>query len=419
MRPTGQGGRIDDDPDAVDYRCGQSRETTAGAVRVGLVADLLEEQWPSMDLVAAMIARHVSVERDGVELSVLRAPFRRRIGWLQPWRNGREATRDRVLNRFWDYPRWLKHRARDYDVLHIVDHSYAQLVQVLPAERTVVTCHDIDAFRQLLPLGRHERGGLPLWLARRVLAGLRAAARVACDSTATRDDLVSHGLVAPERLVVIPNGVDPVLVADTRPAATEQVEELLGAAAGGLCLFHVGSTVARKRIDWLLEIVAAVRLRRPDVWLVRAGGPLTAEQRLQAARLGLTDRLIELPFLDGPVLGAAYRRATLVLQPSEREGFGLPVVESLASGTPVVASDLPVMREVGGDSVEYAPPGQIAGWADRIAALLQERDREPNAWLQRQARGRARAQLFTWAESARRLVQVYRSLAETGPGDRS
>src|SRR5262249_58441189 len=95
---------------------------------------------------------------------------------------------DRLLNRFWDYPRLLGRLARrgGFDLFHLVDHSYAQLVLALPPGRVVVTCHDLDAFRCLLEPGREPR---PAWfraMARRTLGGLRRAAFIACDSEATR-----------------------------------------------------------------------------------------------------------------------------------------------------------------------------------------------------------------------------------------
>src|SRR5204863_273063 len=83
------------------------------------------------------------------------------------------------------------------------------------------------------------------------------------------------------------------------------------------------------------------------------------QQRLSRT-LGLADHLVCLDDVDEPTLAALYRRAAIVLQPSEREGFGLPLIEAMACGTPVVASDLAALREVGGDAVRYCPVGEAA-----------------------------------------------------------
>ena len=106
-------------------------------LRVALVADLLEERWPSMNLVAEELFSHLKTP-----------PFEHRISveFLRPALKNRGRGIGRFVNRFWDYPRWLRRKANAFDVFHIIDHSYAHLVHVLPAARTVVTCHDVDAF---------------------------------------------------------------------------------------------------------------------------------------------------------------------------------------------------------------------------------------------------------------------------------
>ncbi len=97
--------------------------------------------------------------------------------------------------------------AGDYDVFHVVDHSYSQLVHRLPAARTVVTCHDLDTFRSILDPRSEPRPALFRAMTRHILAGLQRAARVTCDTAAVRDELVARGLVPAERIVVAPIGV--------------------------------------------------------------------------------------------------------------------------------------------------------------------------------------------------------------------
>jgi glycosyltransferase involved in cell wall biosynthesis len=180
-------------------------------------------------------------------------------------------------------------------------------------------------------------------------------------------------------------------------------------------LLHVGSTIPRKRIDVLLEVFAAVRAVRADARLIRVGGPFTAEQRALARRLGVLDAVVVLPHLDRATLGAVYRRAALALLTSEREGFGLPIVESLACGTPVVASDIPVLREVGGPAVSFCEVGDVAGWRRIVLALLEEREQATAAWQARCAAGASRAAEFSWGAYASRLLEVYRIVAGVSP----
>lgn len=378
------------------------RSVDARPVRVAVIADLLTERWPSMDLVADMLAVHAERTASGVETALVRPAFGR----------ARQSTAERIVHRFWSYPRWVR-RMAPADVYHVVDHSYAHLVAELPADRTVVTCHDTDAFRALVTSGRSE-SNLPRTLVRRVFTGLRRAAAVVCVSEVTRQELVALDLVPADRTLVVPNGVHPSCT-PVGDSATDAVARALTGDQGGADLLHVGSTIPRKRIDTLLEVVAEVRKSRPDVRLWRVGGAFTPEQARQVRTLGLESHITVLPFVSRPVLAALYRRAALVLLPSAREGFGLPVIEALACGTPIVCSDLPVLREVGGAAAEYAPVGDPVAWAARVSALLDERAGRPETWMARRSSGLSHAAGFTWARAAEAMARVYAGVA---PGAR-
>lgn len=119
--------------------------------RVAIICDYREEGWPSMDLVGDMLFQHL--ESFPVQASRICPPMPRR---LSRW-NGVLWNADRFLGRFWDYPRLLRGSRERYDVYHVVDHSYAHLVHELPAERTVITCHDLDTFECLLEPGGSGR----------------------------------------------------------------------------------------------------------------------------------------------------------------------------------------------------------------------------------------------------------------------
>jgi glycosyltransferase involved in cell wall biosynthesis len=387
---------------------------------VGIVCDLAEENWPSMDLVAEMLLQHLAAGRDtGFAATKLQppAPAGVRAATALPRWSLRGLMR--MAKRYWLYPRWLKSRNNDFDLFHIVDHSYAHLVHALPAERTIVTCHDIDAFRCILGQGS-DGSRLPRTFVQHVAAGLRKAAVVACVSEATRRELIDAALVLPERLVVVANGVLPECTTEPDPVADAEATRRLGPAGSEtIDLLHVGSTIPRKRIDVLLEVFAAVHAQLPQTRLVRIGGPFTAAQRQLANTLGISPHVLVLPFLERRVLSAVYRRAALVLQPSEREGFGLPVVEAMACGTVVVATDLPVLREVGGDAGIYCGLADVGAWRDTVVALLEERSSDPRAWGLRVDRGLAQAKRFTWEANARQMCIIYRELlASVGPAAR-
>ncbi len=380
------------------------------SARLAIVCDLLEENWPSMDLVAEMLLTTLQrSEAPGIRASRVRPDMIRRFSRVRPFRHVRLAVNaDRFLNRFWDYPRSLGGLSRAYDLFHIVDHSYAHLVHVLPPQRTIVTCHDLDAFRSLIEPGGDTRRFLYKTMAARILSGLRKAAHVTCVSAATRDELLRYGLVPPDRLSVIANGVHPVFSVGPDPKADAEAARLLGPASHTPAdLLHVGSTIPRKGIELLLRLFAEVRTQYPEARLVRVGGQFTRNQERLATDLEISDATVVLPMVSREVLAAVYRRAALVLLPSRREGFGLPVLEALACHTPVVASDLSVIHEVAGDVVEYCRPDVVADWTRVIARLLQERAAQPAVWQARRRAGRARADRFDWTKQTTHMVEMY------------
>lgn len=366
-----------------------------------------------MDLTAAMVLDHLAAAHASeVAATRICPPFRRR--WTRLPIVGRRpvaGNADRLWNRFGDYPRALAAIVGrgEHDVYHLVDHSYSQLVHALPAGKAVVTCHDLDTFRCLLEPRAEPR---PPWfraMTRRVLDGFQAAAAVACNSATTREAVLSRRLLPDDRLSVVPMGVHPAFSPEPSPAADAEAAQLLG-APGAPELLHVGTSIPRKRIDVLLRVFAEVRRSVPAARLVKVGGPLPTGQERLARDLGLSDSLVLLPFLPREVLSAVYRRASVVLLPSEAEGFGLPAAEALACGTPLLASDLPALREVAGAAAVYRPVGDVPAWAEAVLSILHSRRTSPALLDARRASGLARAPLFSWPAHAARLVEIYREV---------
>jgi glycosyltransferase involved in cell wall biosynthesis len=374
-------------------------------LRVAILADYLEEGWPSMDLVAEMLLDRLSREHAAtIDVTLIRPQLRRRLSRLSTERLAFGI--DRVAGRLWDYPRFAAALKARFDLFHVVDHSYAQLVHELPAERTIVTCHDLDTFRSILEPERERRSAPFRAMTRRILSGLRKAGHVVCDTEATRASLIAKARFAESKTSVVHNGLHPSFTPAHEAPADREAARLLGSRSTHTDILHVGSAIARKRIDVLIRIIA--ELGHPTR-LVRVGGPFTADQAALARDLGV--QVVVLPFVDRATLAAVYRRCALMVMPSEREGFGLPLLESLACGTPVVASDIPALREVGGDAVTYCAVGNIDAWAAAIAALLEERDRRSDDWAARQHCGIQRADAFSWSKYAREIAALYDEVA--------
>jgi len=366
--------------------------------RVAVVCDFPEENWHSMDLVGNMLfdqlRQHTTIVTERVRPAM-------GFSGVCPRKSAR------LLGRFVQYPRLLSKIVSNFDLFHIVDHSYAHLVHSLPRERVIVTCHDLDAFNCLLQPEREPRSFAFRAMTRRVLSGLQASVHVTCDTAATRDNILEHQLLPAERLSVVHNGVHPSLSSHPDPFADREIAAKIGRAPGSCPeLLHVGSTIPRKRIDVLLRVFAEVRDRMPGLRLIRVGTPLTSQQESLAASLGVRKYIDCLERLDTRLLAACYRRASVLLQTSDSEGFGLPVIEALACGTSVIASNIASLREVGGDAADYCSVGNVGEWTNTVLGVLSFDKKEPA----RYSSAVKQASRFTWVNYADQMLAIYRQV---------
>jgi glycosyltransferase involved in cell wall biosynthesis len=325
-------------------------------------------------------------------------------------RSSRAFNIDRLLNRFWFYPIYLGKLRDEFDLFHVVDHSYGHLVNALRRAKTVVSCHDLDSFRCILEPQQERRPFLFRAMTRQILKGLQRANVVVCDSRWTRNEIVRYDLLPAERLKVVPAAIAPEFSQTSNAEADRTVDKLLGDIVAHPLLLHVGSTIPRKRIDVLLKVFAGIHRELPNTRLIRVGGPFNREQIALLKSLSIQDLVLQLEGLPRDVLAAVYRRARLLLLPSEREGFGLPLVEAMACGTPVLASDLPVLREIGGDAVEYCAVGDIAQWTDRARSLLISSDHDSTGSSVRRRRSIEIASHLACSTYAEKILNIYTEL---------
>jgi glycosyltransferase involved in cell wall biosynthesis len=223
--------------------------------------------------------------------------------------------------------------------------------------------------------------------------------------------VLAYRLVPEHRTAIVANGVHPACSPLPDPQADAQAAWLLGSLnPDRIELLHVGSTIPRKRVDLLLRVFGSLRRSFPNAHLVQAGGKLTAPQEELVHALQLDGSVSVLPFVNPGVLAAVYRRAALLLVTSETEGFGLPVIEAMACGTPVIATDHPSLREAGGRAADYCPNDDVGAWTTAVAHLINERSTRPERWSVRKMMGVKQAANFNWADNAEKTAKLYKQL---------
>jgi glycosyltransferase involved in cell wall biosynthesis len=376
-----------------------------GPLEIAVILDSPDEVWPSMDLVGEMLVEQWRRAPSDVIARELSLPIPRMVRRFAA--DGRLAFNlDRALTRYLAYPiRAAMLRASQF--FHVADHSYAHIVRVLPGARTGVYCHDIDAFRAVLAPKTIEPSKSSLWhraLARTLLGGLRSAAVIFYSTRSVGDALEAHGFASTSRLVHAPYGVSDEFTPS--PQSNDRADDVLASLGGRPFVLHVGSSARRKRLDVLFETFARLRAIRPELRLVQQGAVLSEDQRTHIGRLRIADAILQPAKVDRNTLAGLYRRASVVLATSDAEGFGFPVLEALACGAIVVASDIAPFIEVGGDAAVYAPVGNVEAWSAAAASIL-----DGSAILPPKERRVERAARFTWHMHAQTILDAYRDLA--------
>jgi glycosyltransferase involved in cell wall biosynthesis len=287
-------------------------------------------------------------------------------------------ARSQILRMTWSLPRKL--RRLQAALAHF-------LYAVPPGLRgpAVVTVHDLSFEHLPDVMGFRDRTLFRTQVPRAV----RRAARVLTGSRQTKRDLVERYGVPEERIVVTPYGIDPAFRPD-------------GPRSEGDYALFVGAIQPRKDPVAAVEALALLgndlqlRLVGPE----KHGGGAVREA---VRRLGLEDRVSFVGHVDREELAALYRGAACLVFPSRYEGFGLPVLEAMASGVPVVASNAGALPEVAGEAALLVEPGDPAALAAGIESALADRERLVAAGL-------AHVRRYSWTECARRTLEVYREL---------
>lgn len=311
------------------------------------------------------------------------------------WRQSRLPTASPPVRIVWEQMLGpLVTRRAGVDVMHFP----VNVVSLPPSEPQVVTVHDLafHHFPEQYPAAKQR------YLRLMTRLSVNRARRVIAVSEATRQDIIQlYGLPA-ERIVTIPNGIG----AEMQPLPADDVAEFR--REQGLpedFLLFLGTLQPRKNLETLLRAYATIT-NEVDWPLVVAGGTGWQFDRIfgLVRQLGLVERVRFVGYVASHQLPLWYNAATLFVYPSLYEGFGLPVLEAMACGTPVIAANTSSLPEVVGDAGLLVDPRSARGLASTMLAVAGDGDLRQQLGL----RGRARARDFSWTRTAELTVEVYR-----------
>ena len=359
---------------AIDATPLMNRLTGVGVMTSALVTRF--GRAPELDVSGYVVSWRA---RDRYELAMPHGATPLRLGWPA-----------RLVHQLWqrhDVPRLVG----PWDVVHGTNY-------VVPPTRTgarVVTVHDLTAWRFPDLVDRHSRA-YPTLLRRAVAGG----AAVHCVSNAVADEVVGDLGVPSDVVHVIPNGFDRVLPGD--PAAAQRW-------IGSPYVLAIGTIEPRKDYVGLIRAMASVWHEQPDVNLVIVGGDGWGINEFEAvARESSTaNRLVRVGYVSARDKADLMSGAELLVYPSVYEGFGLPVLEAMDSGLPVVATAVDAVAEVAGGGAELVAPGDPERLAAAILSVLTDCDHRSRLV----AAGRARAATFSWDRTATAMIALYRKLA--------
>lgn len=301
---------------------------------------------------------------------------------------------------YWAYNEWFLRRAIHRSRARLFHATDFNGLVIPRGVRAVTTLYDLTPLREGLD-HRRLSGRLSdlRWTTyyRRKLP--RASIVIAISRQAARDATSMLGL-SEDRLVVIPLGVDRDRFKPVQPE---------GDAAERPYLLFIGARAPNKNLDRTLEAFARVAAECPSPRLVLAGPWRQIDRdwlERVVARLEISTRVELAGFIAPDDLPVLYSGAIALLFPSLEEGFGLPVLEAMACGTPVVTSDRGVLAEIAGDAALKVDPYDV----DHLAAVIRSVVADPDLRRVLSGRGLARAAQFTWASTVARTLEVYDSL---------
>lgn len=314
-----------------------------------------------------------------------------------------------LVNRYIYYPLQLK-GAMTGDVYHIIDHANSLLMKYLNNDRVVVTCHD------LIPLlmdkgywGRLRKPILALKIFELSMRYLKGASKIFADSMSTKNDLITKLNVNESKIIYVPLAL---FYSFNVFSEDERIRDrnYIGVDERTLLILNVGNIFFYKNYERILRVLSLL----PDniagrKWLfIRVG--VKSKSSFLNYHLGgrHIEKIREVGVVSYEELEKYYNAADLLFFPSLYEGFGMPVLEAMHCGLPVITSNVGSLTEVGGDAVMYVDPHDIEDMVEKVLLLLGD----DNLRSEMRLKGMQRAKLFSWGKTIELMIRNYEEISK-------
>jgi len=361
-------------------------------IKVGYDAQALTgKHQTGLGVYAVNIARNLEKHPESVKMKLL-------------WPAGRKVFKKTMERLIWEqFHLVLAAHREEVDLIHTPCFSVPRFTRI----PKVVTAHDLIVLHNpsFMPLG--SRWYFSKWIP----ASYKSADHIIAVSKATRDDLVQRLGIHPSKITVIYHGVNPVYTRTTDPHEINRIRFKYKVPADFFLM--VGSFEPRKNIDVAIEAFKNISSISNQIRLVLIGKPNSYQAEMQklVKSYKLSDQVLFPGYIPDEELKTLYSMATAFLFPSSAEGFGLPLIEAMSTGCPVIASNLKVFHEIGADAVTYVQVGDVSALAAQMRKLLSDESLQAEfVW-----KGMAQAMNYSWDHATEETFKVYlKVLTERG-----
>jgi len=358
-----------------------------------LFSDFREDNRLSMDLYSDMLEKYLSNNADGFVIN-------RYVPKIPSYFNNKQGLR---LARYILYP--IQTLGKKATIFHITDHGYGHLIYFLNPDKCVITVNDlipILRWKHMIPGVKQDH--MPI-LALISFYSLKRARHLIAISNSTKNDLVEILGINPRRISVIYDGVDTSFYSFDNNKKKEARDKWFGNNNGFKRILITGSQFYKNHETALKTIQLLQHNGINNIHLIKTG-PITSEWMGLIKSYGLEKKVINIGTVPREDLPSLYNSVDLLLFPSVYEGLGLPPLEAMACGTPVVSSNAASLPEVVGDAGLMRDPNDYVGFADDIKVILSNDEYYSN--LVR--KGLYRVRKFDWNNTAKQVLQIYNDM---------